>query len=75
MNLRNEVVSKKEDVLSLFHKFELPTALTGGGGGGAFGPHHQTGSKNSRTLSPGVSKIYDFSFMLFGHIVAKFEVN
>ena len=48
----------------------LPT-----GGGGFFGPRHQTGSKNSRTLSPRVSKISGFSFMLFGHILTKFQVN
>ena len=46
-----------------------------GGGEGFFGPRHQTGSQNSRTLSPRVSKISDFSFMPFGHIVAKFQVN
>ena len=40
-----------------------------------FGHRHQTGSQNSRTLSPRVSKISDFSFMPFGHIVAKFQVN
>ena len=48
----------------------LPT-----GEGGLFGPCHQTGSQNSRILSPRISKISDFSFMLFGHIVAKFQVN
>ena len=37
----------------------------GGGGGGIFGPHHQTGSQNSRTLSPRVSKISDFFFYAF----------
>ena len=46
-----------------------------GGGGGLFGPRHQTGSQNSRTLSPRVSKISDFSFMPYGHIVAKCQVN
>ena len=45
------------------------------GGGGLFGPHHQTGTQNSRTLSPRVSKISDFLFMPFGHIVAKFQVD
>ena len=43
------------------------------GGGGLFGPHHQTGSQNSRTLSPRVSKISEFFFMPFGHIVATFQ--
>ena len=38
------------------------------GGGELFGPHHQTGRQNSRTYSPRVSKISDFSFMPFGHI-------
>ena len=52
----------------------LPTE-GGGGGGGGVGPHHQTGSQNSRTLSPKVSKISDFFFMPFGHIVAKFQVD
>ena len=47
----------------------------GGGGGGRGGPCHQTGSQNSRTLSLRVSKVSDFSFMPFGHIVAKFQVN
>ena len=51
----------------------LPTG--GGGGGGLFGPRHQTGSQNSTTLTPRVSKISDFSFMPFGHIEAKFQVN
>ena len=43
--------------------------------GGAFWSHHQTGSQNSRTLSPRVSKISDFFFMPLGHIVAKFQVD
>ena len=43
--------------------------------GGLFGPCYQTGSQNSRTLSPRVSKISDFSFMPFGHTVAKFQAN
>ena len=34
-------------------------------GGGLFGPHHQTGSQNSGTLSPRVSKISDFFLCLF----------
>ena len=46
-----------------------------GGGGGLFGLCHQTGSQNSRSLSPGVSKISDFTFTPFGHTVAKFQVN
>ena len=54
----------------------LPTGGGGGGGGElAFGPRHPTGSQNSRTLSPRVSKFSDFSFMPFGHIVAKFQAN
>ena len=43
--------------------------------GGLFGPHHLTGSQNSRTLSLRVYKISDFFFMPFGHIVAKFQVD
>ena len=39
----------------------------GGGGGGSCDPRHQTGSQNSRTLSPRVSKISDFFFMLLGY--------
>ena len=42
-------------------------AYGGGGGGGLFGPHHQTGSQNSRTLSPRVTKISDFFFYDFLH--------
>ena len=38
--------------------------MAGGGGGGLA----RTISQNSRTLSPGVSKISDFSFMPFGHM-------
>ena len=53
----------------------LPIGGGGGGGGELFGPHHHTGSQNSRTLSPRVSKISDFFFMPFGHIVAKFQVD
>ena len=45
------------------------------GGGGLFGPRHQTVSHNSRTLSSRLPKLSDFSFLLFGHIVAKFQVN
>ena len=44
-------------------------------GGALFGPHHQTGSQNSRTLSPRVSKISEFFFMPFGHIVVKFQAD
>ena len=55
--------------------FRKSTLLPAGvGGGGHFGPCHQTGSQNSRTLSPRVSKISDFSLMHLGHIVAKFQV-
>ena len=46
-----------------------------GEGGGLFVPHDQTGSQNSRTLLPRVSKIPDFFFMPFGHLVAKFQVD
>ena len=53
---------------------QLSLLPMGGGGGGEAGPHHQTGSQNSRTLSPRVSKIYDF-FIPCGQIVAKFQVN
>ena len=52
--------------------FSLLTILPTMGGGGLFG---QTGSQNSRTLSPRISKISDFVFMFFGHIVAKFRVD
>ena len=51
------------------------TLLPKEGGGGLFGLRHQTGSQNSKTLSPRLSKISDFFFMPFGHIVAKFQVN
>ena len=47
----------------------------GGGGVGLFGPHHQTGSQDSRTISPRDTTISDFFFMPFGHIVPKFQVN
>ena len=53
----------------------LTLLLTLGEGGGLFGPHHQTGSQNSRTLSPRVSKISDFFFMPFEQIVPKFQVD
>ena len=36
------------------------TFFASGGGGGLLGPHHQTGSLNSRTLSPRISKISDW---------------
>ena len=52
-----------------------PIAYGGGGGGGAFGSRHQTVSHNSRTLSARLPKFSDFSVLLFGHIVAKFQVN
>ena len=45
------------------------------GGGGLFGLCHQTVSHNSRTLSSRLPKLSDFSFLLFGHIVTKFQVN
>ena len=47
--------------------------MGGGGGGGAFGPRHQTGIQNSRTLSPGVSKISDFSFCLLDTLWRNFR--
>ena len=55
--------------------FGLNLLPTEGGGGGLFGPRHQTSSHNSVTLSPRVFKISDFSFMPFGHIVPKVQVN
>ena len=45
------------------------------GGGELYGPRHQTVSHNSRTLSSRLPKLSDFSFLLFGQIVAKFQVN
>ena len=60
---------------NLYYLTILTLLPKGGGGGGLFGLRHQTGSQNSRTLSPRLVKISDFSFMLFGHIVAKFQVN
>ena len=41
--------------------------------GGAFWP--APSNHNSRTLSSRLPKLSDFSFLLFGHIVAKFQVN
>ena len=72
LNLQNcsTVTMVKTSIHNLTNSL-LP--MRGGGGGGLFGPHHQTGSQNSRTLSPRVSKISDFLFMPFGHIVAKFK--
>ena len=43
--------------------------------GEELGLRHQPESQNSTTLSPKVSKISDFSFWPFGHILAKFQVN
>ena len=57
------------------YKYKYLNPIAWGGGERAFGPHHHTGSQNSRTLSLRVSKISDFFFMLLGHIVAKFQVN
>ena len=57
------------------HTSDIKLTLLPTGGGGLFGPHHQAGSQNPRTLSHRVSKISDFFFMLFGHIVAKFQVD
>ena len=62
------IVMSTRDFLTL-----LP--MGGGGGGGLFGPHHQTVSHNSRTLSSRLPKLSDFSFLLLGHIVAKFQVS
>ena len=54
----------------------LLTLLPMGGGGKLFGPHHQTVSQNSRTpFRSRLPKLSDLSFLLFGHIVAKFQVN
>ena len=72
-------VLDRPPVASVSILLSLGTGLTllpkGGGGGGLSGPHHQTGSQNSRTLSPRVSKISDFFFMPFRHIVAKFQAD
>ena len=54
---------------------EINPIAYGGGGGGLSGPRHQTVSHNSRTLSSRLPKLSDFSFLLFGHIVAKFQVS
>ena len=54
---------------------KLALLPTGGGGGGLFGLSHQTVSHNSRILSSRLPKLSDFSFLLFGHIAPKFQVN
>ena len=49
---------------SIYRKIPKVALLPTGGGGGGVGPRHQTASQNSRTLSPRVSKISDFSLCL-----------
>ena len=73
MNVDVKIASK---ALSFRLKQVLPNLMNPmRGGGGLFGPCHQTVSHNSRTLSSRLPKLSDFSFLLFGHIVAKFQVN
>ena len=72
--ISRETQSGENGVISLAI-LEISGPKLGWGGGGLFDPHHQTGSQNSTTLSPRVSKISDFFFMPFGHIVAKCQVN
>ena len=70
----------KQNSLSQFAddtaQWTLSLTLLPMGGGGLFGPCHQTVSHNSRTLSSRLPKLSDFSFfLLFGHIVVKFQAN
>ena len=59
----------------IYHAVTVNPIAYGRRGEGLFGLRHQAGSQNSRTLLHRVSKISDFSFMPFGHIVPKFQVN